>query len=200
MCRRELIIAATVTVVAAIVFRSGAHAMKNSDGRELIGRPAPPLELTQWLHSRPLEITGLRGKVVLLRWWTPGWGICEATAPALRKLQREYGDRGLQVIGIYHPKPAGDWDLSKVEAAAKEKQFTFPEALDADWTALKRWWLYQERDYTSVSFLVDRKGAIRYIHPGGEFHEGAQGALPAHETCQRDFHAIETEIGRLLSE
>ena len=119
---------------------------------------------------------------------------------ALRKLQSEYVDRGLLVIGIYHPKPPGNWDINRVESAAKEKQFSFPVALDGDWTALKRWWLTQDRDFTSVSFLLDRTGIVRYVHPGGEFHEGTLGALTNHESCHRDFHTIETEIVRLLAE
>jgi peroxiredoxin len=177
-----------------------AQELEYADGRELVGRPAAALDLKLWFHSRPLEISDLRGKVLLLRWWTSGCPLCTATATALRKLQSEYGDRGLQVIGIYHPKPAGDWDMNKVESASKEKQFTFPVALDGDWSALKRWWLSQDRDFTSVSFLVDRKGTIRYVHPGGEFHEGTHGALANHESCQRDFRIIETEIARLLAE
>jgi hypothetical protein len=67
-------------------------------------------------------------------------------------------------------------------------------ALDADWSALKRWWMNQERSFTSVSFLVDRTGVIRYVHPGGEFHEGDQGATATHEACWRDYRAIEAEI------
>ncbi|HXF26673.1 MAG TPA: TlpA disulfide reductase family protein [Bryobacteraceae bacterium] len=129
----------------------------------MVGHSAPPLELKHWLNSRPLEMSDLRGKVVLLRWWTEGCPFCTATAPALLKLQREYGPRGFVVIGVYHPKPPGDWDMSKVERAVKEKGFTFPVALDGDWSALKRWWLDQPRDFTSVSFLVDKKGIIRYV-------------------------------------
>jgi peroxiredoxin len=170
-----------------------AGELESSEGRELIGRPAPPLNLKHWINSAPLEMADLRGKVVLLRWWTQGCPLCVATGPALIGLQRKYGERGLQVIGIYHPKPPGDWDLAKVRAATDEKEFTFPVALDADWSALKRWWLDRKRDYTSVSFLVDRKGVVQYVHPGGEFHQGT------HESCQRDYVAIENKILHLLA-
>jgi peroxiredoxin len=194
MNRRKLLLGA----MGAMAVTRMKAAPKHAEGEELIGRLAPPLELKKWVNSPPLEITDLRGKVVLARWWTEGCPYCAATAPALLKLQREYGGQGLQVIGIYHPKPAGDWDLGKVERAAREKGFTFPVALDADWTALKRWWLTRDRDWTSVSFLLDRQGIIRYIHPGGEFHEDTQGGLPTHESCERDFHAIEAKIVELL--
>jgi peroxiredoxin len=193
MNRRAAILAA----LGALPLR--AEKPRRLNGAELAGTAAPRLELKHWMNSRPLEITDLRGKAVLLRWWTRECPFCVATAPALRKLQRDYGARGLQVIGIYHPKPPGDWDVARFESATREKQFTFPVALDANWTALKRWWLDRERDWTSVSFLVDRQGIIRYVHPGGEFHEGTQGGLDNHDSCQRDLRTIETKIAQLLA-
>jgi len=169
------------------------------EGQELLGTPAPALHLERWVNSGPLEINQLKGKVLLLRWWTDTCELCAATAPALRKLQDEYGARGFQVIGIFHPKPAGDWSLDRVRRAASHYQFTFPVADDGDWQALKRWWLNgAHREYTSVSFLVDKHGVIRYVHPGGEYHPSDDS--PAHETCDADFKTIEKTIANLLNE
>jgi peroxiredoxin len=176
-----------------------ARAFTQNAGQELIGQPARPLALKTWLNSNPLEMTDLRGKVVLLRWWTARCPYCAATAPALISLEQRYGPRGLQVIGVFHPKPRGKWTLDEVRRATQEKHFDFPVAVDGDWTALKRWWLNGKRDFTSVSFLVDQNGVIRYVHPGGEFHEGQQGAMPTHEACNRDMHFIQGEIANLLS-
>lgn len=101
----------------------------------------------------------LRGNVVLIRWWTDGCHCCSASAPALRYFHRNYGSRGLQVIGIFHPKPAGDHSLDRVRQAAGRFGFAFPIALDADWTALRRWWLDSgSRGWTSVSFLGGQEG------------------------------------------
>lgn len=116
----------------------------------------------------------------------------------LRTLEAKYGSRGLQVIGIYHPKPSGRWNGDEVVAAVKEKEFTFPVAIDGDWKTLKRWG-WQPGTATSVSFLLDKQGIIRYVHPGVEFHEGDRGGLPTHEACNRDAHFIDAEIARLLS-
>ncbi len=197
MKRRPLLLGLLGAAAGSILpaEKSSAHA----DGSELLGLPAPRFDLKEWINSPPLEITDLRGKVVLVRWWTDGCPYCQATAPAICKLQRNYSGRGFQPIGIYHPKPPGDRDIRKVEAAAKEKRFEFPIGLDADWTALKRWWLTRDRDWTSVSFVLDRHGIIRYVHPGGEFHEGTQGGLEHHEGCQRDLHAIDAKISQLLA-
>ena len=199
MKRRNLLLGAFTTPLASLSSRFlRAGDLKDPDGTELVDRPAPTLEIKQWLHSQPMEVSDLRSKVVLLRWWTQGCPFCTATAPALHKLDAEYGARGLQIIAVYHPKPPGTVDMAVVERDAAKKDFTYPIAIDTDWSALKRWWLGQERDYTSVSFLVDRQGIIRYVHPGGEFHEGTQGGHATHESCNRDFRAIEAEIERLL--
>src|SRR5260221_6841330 len=111
-----------------------------SRGDDRLGLAAPPFELKIWLHSPPLEMQALRGKVVLIRWWTEGCPFCVATAPALRELDRKYGNRGLQVIGIFHPKPAGDASVERMRLASERLGFTVPVALDAEWTALDRWW------------------------------------------------------------
>lgn len=171
-----------------------------SRGDDRIGLPAPPLALRLWLHSQPLEMDALKGKVVLIRWWTDGCPFCAATAPSLRQFDRKFGNRGLAVIGIFHPKPAGDWNVARLRAAAEQKGFTFPVALDGDWTALRRWWPDPEsRGWTSVSFLVDKKGIIRYVHPGGEYHRAGSGG-DGHARCERDYKDIEQVIARLLNE
>lgn len=167
-------------------------------GEDRLGVPAPPLGLEHWLNSSPLEMDALRGKVVLVRWWTEGCPYCTATAPALKGLDAKYGTRGLRVIGIFHPKPAGDWSVERMRIAAQQKGFTFPVALDAGWTALRRWWPDPEkRGWTSVSFVIDKKGLIRYVHPGGEFHEASEAD---HARCDRDYKDVEQTIERLLKE
>ncbi len=169
------------------------------DGQDRVGVTAPEFKLQKWINSTPLEVGDLRNKVVLVRWWTDMCDLCAATAPALRKLQEKYGSQGFQVIGVFHPKPSGDWDLDRVKRAASKYEFTFPIALDGDWSALKRWWLDgAQRDYTSVSFILDKHGVIRYVHPGGEFHES--NGSPAHQMCERDFKAIERTVAQLLAE
>lgn len=186
-----------VCVLLLLLPMAAASALR--EGSELIGTPAPSLNLAHWINSEPLEIAHLQGRVLLLRWWTDTCELCAATAPSLRKLQEEYGTKGFQVIGVFHPKPAGDWNLARVERAAARYHFTFPVADDGDWSALKRWWLKgAQREFTSVSFIVDKHGVIRYVHPGGEYHPS--DGSPAHEICDADFTTIETTIAQLMAE
>jgi thiol-disulfide isomerase/thioredoxin len=174
------------------------RAVDLSRGEDRLTLPAPRLGLERWLNSPPLEMDRLHGRVVLVRWWTDGCPYCAATAPALKHLDAKYGARGLRVIGIFHPKPAGDWSVERMRAATQQKGFTFPVALDGGWTALDRWWPdLEKRGWTSVSFVVDKKGIIRYVHPGGEFHEAT---VADHARCDRDYKDVEQTIERLLRE
>jgi len=136
----------------------------------LIGVSAPEWEVGTWINSKPLALKELRGKVVLIRWWTgPGCPYCIASAPILRDLDKRYRNKGLVVIGFYHPKSAAPVNASEVGQLAKDLGMDFPVAVDAEWKTLNRYLLDQFPDapFTSVSFLIDREGIIRYIHPGG---------------------------------
>ncbi len=144
------------------------------EGQELIGTKAKEWEVGQWLHSKPLRLEDLKGKVVLVRFWTaPGCPFCTASAPALNEFHEKYHDQGLEVIGFYHHKSPSPLDPEEVQRYAKKFGFKFPVAIDYDWKTLRRWWLDgRERGWTSVSFLIDRKGIIRHIHPGGQYARG----------------------------
>jgi len=194
------VIAATLAFLCFTGSQCVTRAADLTRGDDRLGLVAPPLQLRQWVNSPQLEMSMLRGKVVLIRWWTEGCPFCVATAPALREFDRKYASRGLRVIGIFHPKPPGDWSMERMRAAGARLGLTFPLALDADWTALNRWWPdLERRGWTSVSFLVDKRGIIRYVHPGGEYHEARPGDSD-HARCDRDYNHIDQLIERLLRE
>jgi peroxiredoxin len=146
-------------------------------GRELIGTRPGEWTFDTWLNSAPLELSKLRGKVILVRWWTaPGCSYCSASAPALENWWRKYRDQGLVVIGAYHHKSDGPLTREHVVTESKRLGFTFPVAIDRDWKTLRNWWLTKtERGWTSVTFLIDRTGTIRFIHGGGAYVKGDSG-------------------------
>jgi peroxiredoxin len=159
------------------------------EGFELIGKTAPDWEITEWIGSPPLSLASLRGKVVLVRWFAgSGCPYCSATAPALNRLHQEFASRGLVVIGLYHHKAPGKLSLASVRELAREYGFEFPVGVDRDWRTLKEWWLNgHERSFTSVSFLLDRQGIIRQVHPGGVMAIGTP-----------DYRAMRSKIEELL--
>jgi peroxiredoxin len=143
-------------------------------GESPIGTKPPEWEVGDWINSKPLALKDLAGKVVLVRWWFgPGCPFCTATAPALNDFHIRYRERGLVVVGLYHHKSKAPLDLDKVKETVGKMGFRFPVAVDHDWKTLRAWWLDDRpRGWTSVSFLLDRKGVIRHVHPGGQYVEG----------------------------
>jgi len=143
------------------------------EGTELIGTKAPRWDVTAWVNSKPLSLDELKGSVVLVRWWTgPECPYCAASAPNLNALHATYQAKGLVVLGFYHHKSPAPLTRQHVERLVKRYHFWFPVAIDPEWRTLKRWWLNgHEHRWTSVSFLLDQEGIIRYIHPGGSYTE-----------------------------
>jgi len=147
-----------------------------SRGSKLIGQAVLDWEVKDWFNSDPLTLSALRGKVVLVRFWTgPECPFCYASAAALNEFYKEYHDQGLEVIGIYHHKGSLELNKKNVRELAGQMGFQFPVAIDHNWKTLKRWWLDgNQRDWTSVSFLIDKNGTIQHIHPGGQYVKGDQ--------------------------
>ena len=159
--------------------------------QNLIGMKALEWSVSDWINSKPLALKDLKGKVVLVRWWTGGGcPYCTATAPSLNEFHAKYADKGLVVLGLYHHKEPGPLTTAMVKDCAKSFGFEFPVAIDPSWRTLKKWWLNGEkRQWTSVSFLIDRKGVIRHIHPGGQYAQGSE-----------DYKAMKAKIEELLAE
>ena len=158
--------------------------------QSLIGSKAKDWVVSDWINSKPLQISDFHGKVLLVRWWTTGCPFCSATAPALNEFYKQYHARGLEVIGFYHHKSSEPLNVDRVRKGAAELGFHFPIAIDHEWKTLNAWWLRSaDKGWTSVSFLIDRQGKIRYIHEGGEYVRGDQA-----------FNEIEQKIEQLLAE
>jgi len=168
-----------------------ADTERRDEGSELIGSKAPEWEVSDWFNSEPLRLEDLRGKVVLVRFWTgPHCPYCRASAPALNDFYKRYHDEGLEVVGLYHHKSPLPLDKKDVHRLVQGMQFDFPFAIDHGWKTLKSWWLDgHDREWTSVSFLIDKKGIIRHIHPGGQYLKG-----------DADYNLLESKIEELLGQ
>lgn len=182
---------------------SSLRGMDRDAGADRIGVAAPPFRFDAWLNTEPMALADLRGRVLLVRWWTDTCPFCASSAPALRTLHQQYASRGLTVIGVFHPKARRDdpLDMPRVERVVAQREFEFPIAVDWDWRngTLRDWWLTgPDRPATSVTFLVDKQGTIRFIHPGMEYHD--ESGPKDHAMCVDDMGAIRGTIERLLAE
>jgi peroxiredoxin len=163
-----------------------------TDVSSLVGKHAPDWKASNWLNGPPLAVKDLRGKVVLVRWFMSSeCPYCNATAPALVKLDEAYADRGLTVVGMYHHKSDGPLVAGDVKALVNDTyRFRFPIAIDDDWGTLKSWWLNDHpKSWTSVSFLIDRAGVVRHAHLGGEYAPGSD-----------DYRQMKAWVEELLAE
>jgi thiol-disulfide isomerase/thioredoxin len=160
-------------------------------GNDLLGRHFEKWDVDEWINSKPLTLESLRGKVVLIRWWTaPGCPFCQASIPALNEFAKRYHDRGLVVLGFYHHKSPVPLTPAHVKEQIRQLNLEFPVAIDREWSTLRKWWLDKhDRGWTSVSILLDRHGTVRHVHPGGAFFKGEVG-----------YDAIEKKIEDLLTE
>lgn len=162
-----------LATAAALLVLTASLAQAVPEGSELIGTRAPRWDVIEWINGKPLSLDELRGSVVLVRWWTgPECPYCAASAPNLNALYDAYHAKGLIILGFYHHKSPTPLTRRHVEQLVKRYGFRFPVAIDPEWRTLKRWWLDgHERAWTSVSFLLDKEGVIRYVHPGGSYTE-----------------------------
>ena len=125
--------------------------------------PAPELAgLTNWINSNQLTLKQLRGKVVLIDFWTYSCINCLRTLPHVKAWYHAYHDRGLVVIGVHTPEFAFEHVPSNVRGAVRRLGVTYPVALDNDYST----WNAFRNQYWPAKYLIDRRGHLRYYHFG----------------------------------
>jgi cytochrome c biogenesis protein CcdA/thiol-disulfide isomerase/thioredoxin len=123
----------------------------------------PPLTgATQWLNSPPLTREALRGKVVLVDFWTYSCINCLRTLPYIKAWDEKYRAQGLVIIGVHAPEFAFEKDPHNVEQAVRDLGITYPVALDNDYAI---WNAYSNR-YWPAHYLIDANGRMREHHFG----------------------------------
>lgn len=112
--------------------------------------------------GEPLTLASLRGRVVLLDFWTYSCINCLRTIPHLESLYERYRDDGLTVLGVHTPEFAFEADPGNVGDAVRDLGITYPVALDPDFMT---WDAYGNR-YWPTTYLIDRRGHVRDLHIG----------------------------------
>lgn len=126
----------------------------------------PPLDgAVQWLNSSPLDAQALKGKVVLVDFWTYSCINCLRTLPYLKAWAEKYRDQGLVVIGVHAPEFAFERNVGNVTKAMKDLGINYPVAIDNEF----RIWRAFNNEYWPAHYFADAQGRIRYHH----FGEGA---------------------------
>lgn len=126
---------------------------------------------TTWLNSPPITTASLRGKVVLVDFWTFGCVNCQRALPHVREWAEKYKDHGLVVIGVHAPEFAFERRVENVRKAAGDLGLNFPIAIDNDFAI----WKSFSNQYWPANYFVDAEGRIRFHHFGeGEYEKSEQ--------------------------
>ncbi|HEV7306574.1 cytochrome c biogenesis protein DipZ [Ensifer sp.] len=127
----------------------------------------------QWLNSKPLTPAELRGKVVLVDFWTYSCINCIRTIPYVRAWAEKYRDQGLVVIGVHAPEFAFEKQIGNVEQAVRDFQITYPVAIDNNFAI----WRAFANNYWPAHYFIDAEGQIRYTHFGEGDYEGSERVI-----------------------
>jgi cytochrome c biogenesis protein CcdA/thiol-disulfide isomerase/thioredoxin len=141
------------------------------------GNPAPlPVEGTlpalngaaQWLNSKPLTAQDLRGKVVLVDFWTYSCINCLRSLPYVKAWAQKYKDQGLVVIGVHAPEFAFERNIDNVKKATHDLGIDYPVAIDNNYAI----WRGFNNEYWPAHYFIDAEGRIRHHHFGeGDYAE-----------------------------
>lgn len=135
----------------------------SSDGTLPVLAPAPELQqLSGWINSPPLTLESLKGKVVLVDFWTYSCINCLRTLPHLIRWYQNYSDKGFVLLGIHTPEFPFEKEYANVEAAVRRYGIPYPIALDNDYAT----WRAYGNLYWPAHYLIDRDGKLRYYHFG----------------------------------
>jgi cytochrome c biogenesis protein CcdA/thiol-disulfide isomerase/thioredoxin len=153
-------------------------AMTGKPGGASPAQPTGPLSVegglpaldgaVEWINSPPLTKEGLKGKVVLIDFWTYSCINCLRALPYVKAWAEKYKDKGLVVIGIHSPEFAFERNPANVKRAVRDLKITYPVAVDSDYAL----WRAFDNQYWPAHYFIDTQGRVRHHHFGeGEYAE-----------------------------
>lgn len=149
---------------------TGSAALIPADERQ----PAPGfVGLDGWINSAPLTLPELRGKVVLVDFWTFSCVNCVRTLPHLAHLQQSYGHSGLVIIGMHSPEFDFEKVAANVQGAVRRLRVTWPVALDSQMST----WNAYGNQYWPAEYLIDQTGKVALIHDGEGDYDVTESAI-----------------------
>ena len=191
MGTKRLLLAAIVVAAVGV----SLHTLAKDKGAPL-PRAALPLPVlgkfpslggtTGWLNSPPLSTAALRGKVVLVDFWTYSCINWRRTLPYLRAWAQKYKAQGLVVIGVHTPEFGFERQIDNVRWAVKDMRVDYPVVLDSEYAT----WQAFENEYWPALYFIDAQGNIRY-HQFGEGEYERSEAVIQQLLAEAGAHAVE---------
>ncbi|SAL09983.1 thioredoxin family protein [Caballeronia telluris] len=161
---------AALTVFAVAAATSGAAIA----GTPVNSKPAPEFTgIDSWINSDPLTLNQLRGKVVLVDFWTYSCINCIHTLPQVQSWNQKFKDQGLVVVGVHTPEFPFERDTGNVKSAVKRYGITFPVAQDNRYAT----WRAYDNQYWPAFYLIDKQGQVVYSHFGEGDYAQTEAAI-----------------------
>jgi cytochrome c biogenesis protein CcdA/thiol-disulfide isomerase/thioredoxin len=159
---------------AAARGHGGARPSGTAAALPMLG-PAPDLAPAQprWLNSPPLTMAGLRGRVVLVDFWTYTCINCLRTLPYLKAWDERYRAQGLTIVGVHTPEFAFERKTANVRGAIARQGIRYPVVQDNEFGT----WNAFGNQYWPAKYLIDARGRVRYVHFGEGEYEETEGAI-----------------------
>lgn len=147
---------------------------------------APDLAAGDWINSEPLKLKDLRGRVVLIDFWTFGCYNCRNTLPFIKGWHDRYRDKGLTVVGVHSPEFDHEKKIENLRREVDSLEIPYPVVSDNNY---QTWDAYNVAAWPTI-FLLDKQGQIRWVHVGeGNYDEAErmiQELLAEKETQSED--------------
>lgn len=129
--------------------------------------------IDQWLNSAPLSLPSLRGKVVLIDFWTYSCINCLRTLPHVNRWAERYASQGLVVVGVHTPEFAFERSTRNLQTAMQRHGVKHPVAQDNSYAT----WKAYANQYWPAKYLIDARGRIQYKHFGEGRYEQTESAI-----------------------
>ena len=160
---RTLNVIALVVIVGLLFhYKERFYAMIHPKGEELIQNSAPQFAEGLWLNSKPLMLSELRGKVVVIDFWTFDCINCRHVLPTLNEWFQKYGEKDVVFIGVHTPETSEEENFKALQKFVLDSKIRYAILTDNDYTTWNR---YKVQFWPST-FLIDKKGMIRELHIG----------------------------------
>jgi thiol-disulfide isomerase/thioredoxin len=132
---------------------------------------APEFAPGTWINSEPMTLKGLRGRVVLVEFWTFGCYNCRNTLPSVKEWDARYREKGLTIVGVHSPEFDDEKRLENVRREVASLGILYPVVTDNDYAT---WRAYSVEAWPTI-FVLDKSGRIRWTHVGeGAYDETEQ--------------------------
>ncbi|MCY1285013.1 Protein DipZ [compost metagenome] len=161
------------TLLAATAILAATHGAPAAAAPADSGKAPEFTGIEKWLNSEPLTLAGLRGKVVLVDFWTYDCINCIRTLPHVRQWHDKYRDKGLVVVGVHTPEFGFEKSTANVQAALKRFDIRYPVAQDNMYATWNAW----RNQYWPALYLVDANGNVVYKHFGEGNYAQTEAAI-----------------------